>query len=258
MDIITDEILMNGILPFIGEYHFRYIAGIDRQFYRAYTNLYPRKETYFLNGNMAALQDTSVKHIPKEIRLCLNEISKETMFHELHRDQVITLHKIAATNGNMELLEYLQDTYQYLFFGIRSVTIKKRARVDQSRSDIQWIQGRRLVCATAALHGQLDLLQLARCHYDMPWDVTTCSNAALHGHLHILKFAYHHKCPWDEQTRMNAEKYRGKHREEIKKWLEKRGCRIKPKPYSNYDDRYKDDRHEEYYNFMYLSDLGYY
>ena len=37
MEILTDEILMNGIFPFIGEYHFRYIAGINRQFHRAYT-----------------------------------------------------------------------------------------------------------------------------------------------------------------------------------------------------------------------------
>ena len=56
MDIITDEILMNGILPLIGEFHFRYIAGINRQYYRVYTYLYPRKETYFLNGNIATLQ----------------------------------------------------------------------------------------------------------------------------------------------------------------------------------------------------------
>lgn len=253
MEILTDEILMNGIFPFIGEYHFRYIAGINRQFRRAYTNLYPRKETYFLNGNMAALHDEAMNYIPSEIKLCLKEIDEVMMLHVLHDDQIITLHQIAATNHNIELLEYLHDTYQYLFFGFRTIVVKKRSRVDNTRVDVKWMRGRRLVCATAALHGHLDLLQLARCQYDMPWDEATCSNAALHGHFHLLKFAYHHKCPWNEQTRKNAEAYKGKHCKEITDWLQKRGCRITPPRYSDHDDR-----HEEYHNFMYLSDLGYY
>lgn len=177
MDVITDEILMHGILPCIGEYHFRFIAGINRQFCRAYTQLYPRKETYFLNGNMAALQVRSMNYIPPEIKMCLKEIDAEMVLHVLHDDQIITLHEIAATNYNMELLEYLQDTYQYIFFGFRSKVIKKRARPHKNtREDIKWIQGRRLVCATAAMHGHLDLLQLARCQYDMPWDEATCAN----------------------------------------------------------------------------------
>lgn len=251
MDSISDEILTNGILPFIGNYHFRYIAGINRQFYKSYTALYPSKETYVFNGNMASLFDTSIDGIPADIQLCLDEIDKETLLNVLHDDRIITLHKIAATNGNVKLLKYLQDTYQYLF-GLRNKVSKKSSSCNQIK-DVKWRQGRRSFCATAALHGRLDLLEIGRCQYDFPWDAETCSNAALHGHWHILKFAYQHKCPWNEKTRKNAEAYRGKNSKEIIKWLQQRGCRI-TQQLSNFDD----DRHEEYYNYMYLSDRGYY
>jgi hypothetical protein len=252
MDIISHEILMNGILPFIGNFHFRYIAGINRQFYRSYTTLYPSKETYVFNGNMSSLLDASMDYIPAEIQLCLDEIDKDTISNVLRDDQIITLHKIAATNGNVELLKYLQDTYQYLF-GFQKMLNRKRSRSNQKK-DTTWLQGRRSFCATAALHGRLDMIQLSRCQYDFPWDEETCSNAALHGHWHILKFAYKHQCPWNSKTRTNAEAYCGKNSEEITKWLQQRGCRV-PRQRYNFDN---DDRHEEYYNYMYLSEHGYY
>ena len=125
------------------------------------------------------------------------------------------------------------------------MVIKKRARVHDSREDINWIRGRRRVCETAALHGNLELLQLARYQYDMPWDDTTSSNAALYGHFHILKFAYHNKCPWNGKTMENAEEYEGKNKESIIQWLEKRGCRVEPNRdyYDVSDESYSDSRY---------------
>ena len=177
------------------------------------------------------------------------------VLHVLHEDQIITLLEIASTNCKMELLEHLQDTYQYLFFDSvprwsrnEHGLIKIRVRI------LNGYKGRRLVCATAAMHGHLDLLQLARYQYDMPWDDATCVRMPHCLDIFcLLEFAFHHKCPRREETRKNAEAFHGTNKEVITTWLDKRGCRIKPKRYSDHDDR-----HEEYYNFMFLSELGYY
>ena len=165
-------------------------------------------------------------------------------------DRIVHLHKIAAASGNVGLLRFLEEAYQYSYLFYRKGT---RENTLASQKHPAWVQGRQLICATAALQGNLNVLRVARCEYDFPWDETTCSNAASHGHWEVLKFAHQHGCPWDERTRKNAEAYRGTNRDKIIKWLEQHNCRIKRKPYVD-----NDDRHEEYHNYMYLQDAGYY
>jgi hypothetical protein len=258
MDIIKDDILAYEILAFIGDYHFRYIAGVNRQFYRAYTTIYPSKKTYVcnvFNGTMTSLLDSSIDYIPEELQLCLDEVSENQykVFNILYAldtsiyyipaeiqlcldeidpyffnaDQIIALHNIVATTGNIGLLPYLQDAYQYMLW-LKEEKKKKHQRL--AKKCFQWDQGRRSFCATAALHGRLEMLQIGW-YFDFPWDTETCSNAALHGHWHILKFAFNHDCPWDSQTRENAEAYRGKDRWEIINWLRENGCHRRSRYY---------------------------
>jgi hypothetical protein len=59
------------------------------------------------------------------------------------------------------------------------------------------------LCASAAMHGHLDILKWARSN-NCPWDEMTCACAAMHGHLDILKWARSNGCPWDETTCSNA------------------------------------------------------
>ena len=87
---LNDDILLNGILPFIGKYHFRYIAGISRQFYRSYTTVDPGKETYVFHGNDNIKSLLSIDYIPALFQLCLDEIDKETLLHILRDDPVIS------------------------------------------------------------------------------------------------------------------------------------------------------------------------
>ena len=54
------------------------------------------------------------------------------------------------------------------------------------------------VCAQAAKHGQLGILQWARAN-DAPWDENTCAWASAHGHLKVLQWAWANDAPWDER-----------------------------------------------------------
>lgn len=85
-------------------------------------------------------------------------------------------------------------------------------------------------CQTAARHGHLDCLWIARANgwfWDervteaaagnghlnclmylhekgCPWDEYTCSAAAAGGHLLCLKYAHEKQCPWNEETCSSA------------------------------------------------------
>lgn len=252
MDNIHNDILAYAILPFIGDYHFRYIAMVNRQFYKAYTTIYPSKKTYVYNGTMTSLLDSYTDYIPEELQLCLDEVpeNKYKVFNMLHvldtsiyyipseiqlcldefdpynldANLIIALHHIAATTGNIGLMLKLQDAYQYMLWYRQTLKQKEKKKHRRFPKKLnQWVQGRRSFCATVALHGRLEMLQIGW-YFDFPWDTETCSNAALHGHWHILKFAYNHNCPWNSQTWENAIVYHGKNREEIIKWLREHDC----------------------------------
>jgi hypothetical protein len=45
MDTLSFEFITEGIIPFIGDDQFRFVAAINRTFYQAYTQKYPSKVT---------------------------------------------------------------------------------------------------------------------------------------------------------------------------------------------------------------------
>lgn len=59
------------------------------------------------------------------------------------------------------------------------------------------------ICATAALHGHLKILQLLR-ERGFNWNMNICKNAVMSGHLEVLKWARDNGCRWDSDTELIA------------------------------------------------------
>jgi hypothetical protein len=83
-----------------------------------------------------------------------------------------SLSRMAATNGQLRVLQYLHKVRYPLCKGI---------------------------CYCAAEVGHLNCLQYAHEH-GCPWDAGTCFVAAEGGHLDCLQYAHEHGCPWDADT----------------------------------------------------------
>jgi hypothetical protein len=47
MKDFDSTLLSQHIFPYVGDYQFRYIAGVDKTFYKAYTSVFPTRETYY-------------------------------------------------------------------------------------------------------------------------------------------------------------------------------------------------------------------
>jgi hypothetical protein len=76
------------------------------------------------------------------------------------------------------------------------------------------------ICASAAHHGSLVVLQWAR-ERGCPWNKLTCSNAAGEGHFVLLQWVRKHSCPWDSDT---CERAAGAGNFKILQWARKNGC----------------------------------
>ena len=82
------------------------------------------------------------------------------------------------------------------------------------------LSGKELLCAAAAMSGQLEELKLLR-ENGCPWDEWTCACAADGGHLEMLKWVRENGCPWDKCTCGGAANGGNL---EILKWLRENGC----------------------------------
>jgi hypothetical protein len=47
MNDVPLEVLMNFIVPYVGDHQFRYVAAVNRKFYAAYTSVYNERNTYY-------------------------------------------------------------------------------------------------------------------------------------------------------------------------------------------------------------------
>jgi hypothetical protein len=47
MEVLDDEFLLPCILQYVGDHQFRFVAGVNRCFYQAYTDLFHKKETQY-------------------------------------------------------------------------------------------------------------------------------------------------------------------------------------------------------------------
>jgi len=72
----------------------------------------------------------------------------------------------------------------------------------------------------AVANNNIDMVKFLRSH-NFPWDERVCATAAQHGHLHILQWAHENGCPWDEKVCANAA-YKG--HLHVLQWAHDKGC----------------------------------
>jgi hypothetical protein len=94
MEVLDDEFMLRNILQYVGDHHFRFVAGVNRCFYQAYTDMFPKKATHY-NVN-------TLKHA----KICYDEIGS---FEGNWANKDEKLCSIAAGNGSLDILQGLRQ-----------------------------------------------------------------------------------------------------------------------------------------------------
>jgi hypothetical protein len=184
MEHLNIEILKEQILPFVGADQFRFVAGVNRTFYSAYTSVYSHP----------LLHRTSYKFINtmELFKFCYLEMRDNKKEQRL-------LFQCAVKQGNRDVLQFLHE------IGCScdvDVTTCAHAATFGNLHVLQWARANGFpwdedTCARAAEHGHLDVLKWARSN-GCPWDEQTCTYAARNNHLDVLQWARANGCPWDD------------------------------------------------------------
>ena len=117
-----------------------------------------------------------------------------------------TVSMIAASHGNLKLIQWLHSPGNEYSSSPPSVEIVYNAAINGHIHVIQWAFSNGVppsdatrACTYAAANGQLRCLKyLKKCGVD--WDASVCSFAAMKGHLDILQYAKSKNCPCSSQA----------------------------------------------------------
>jgi hypothetical protein len=203
MEDLHIDILIVRILPFVGDYQFRYVAGVNRKFHEAYTFAFPKKRSHY-NAN-------TIEHA----KICHEDMKEK--YHTSHQKKLC---KKAAELGQLDVLQYLFSNGS-VWDNRCCSTAALNGHLDVLKwlheNGCPWDSG---TCANAALSGHLNVLQWAR-ENGCPWDESTCACAASSGHFDVLEWAHNNDCPWDEKT--SAFAARDGHGQ-ILEWVYENGC----------------------------------
>jgi hypothetical protein len=126
----------------------------------------------------------------------------------------------AATYGRLDVLKQMWRS-RVSADGIAFANAASRRRFDV----LEWLlthsfatdDQKACACASAALHGYLDVLEFLRAR-TCPWDPWTFACASKRGHLDVMHWLLEQGCPWDSRVFLNASPA-------VVRWLEAHGMR---------------------------------
>jgi hypothetical protein len=198
---VSDTILRECIFPFVGEYQFRFVGAVSRDFNRVYVETFPNQTTSYRAVTTVA-----------QIALCYDELNGKRL------DKIA---EYAASLGNIKVLKYMREK--------NNNRLKRRACAMAARyghlETLKWLREVRCpwdeyTCTYAAKGGHLECLQWLR-RQNCPWNEGACSVAARGGHLEVLKWLREEACPRNESTFGSAAEYGCL---EILQWLYDNHC----------------------------------
>jgi hypothetical protein len=187
MEHLNIEILTEQIMPYVGADQFRFVAGVNRTFYSAYTSVYSHP-----------LHRTSYKFINtmELFKFCYLEMRDNEKEQRL-------LFQCAVKQDNYDALQVLHEIG--CSWDVDVITCAQAASFGHLNV-LKWAQANgctwdecECICESAAQGGCLDVLQWARAN-GCPWNEHTCEMAAAYGHLDVLQWAHANGCPWDVHT----------------------------------------------------------
>jgi hypothetical protein len=162
MDHINVDILSNCIMPYVGTHQFRFVAGVNRSLYQAYTTFTAKKiqQNPPKSSGCAFLINTDHKWTYYDVSTTQHA---KICYEETTHPERYTLCALAAKDGNLPVLEYLKTVL-----------------------DCPWNVR---TCAMAGRYGHVPILEYAR-QNGCDWNDSTLIYAAQNGHLSILEWAF--------------------------------------------------------------------
>jgi hypothetical protein len=194
LDSLPLELIACHIVPFVGDYQYRFVGSVNRKLHQAYSMTLPNKQTYV---NMSTIPHS---------KICWSDsvLSNPPI-------APTTLWRVAVRQGNLLVLQYLKSM-DFVADDDTCVIAAEYGHLDI----LQWVRTSstmncawdKRICENAAKNGHLHVLQYARGGgggggvdgIDCPWDADTCAFAAENGHLAALQWARANGCEWDSRV----------------------------------------------------------
>ena len=108
---------------------------------------------------------------------------------------------IAASRGNLPLVKFFAEERDMDCFDSTVVAAARSGSVEllEYLIDTRGCPGERAICAEAADHGRLEVLEWAR-RRNYPWPANGCTSAIIHGHYECALWMLKHGCPRSDCT----------------------------------------------------------
>jgi hypothetical protein len=140
-DSLPADVLVNHILPFVGNNQYRFVAGVCKTFQTSYVSLYQKKTSYCYVSSK------------EQAQICLNECP---MFKRRN------LCELAALHGNLVVLQYLRSmgcSWDWRTCANAAENGHLDVLIWARANHCRWGWS---TCSNAAKNGHLDLLKWAR------------------------------------------------------------------------------------------------
>ena len=164
---ITDDIILQNILSFVGKYHYRFVGSVNHHFRMSYVSLYPQKTT--------KINASTIKHA----KLCLEDIvtCKKTDCEKKDQQLRLLWHS-AAQYGMIDAVKYLNDW-----------TKPMTKRTSTSMYRIGWPEDHFVDWKYAYCDPAIPITSELRYRYIDDWKYDLCYKAAEYGQLKLLQWA---------------------------------------------------------------------
>jgi hypothetical protein len=209
-------------MPYVGDYQFRFVAGMNRSFYNSYKTFLAKYRILHMDGILFNVIDVLLGgeywtlvdvSTPQHTKICYEETVP----------QRYDFCQKAAKHGNLQVLEYLH-TELGCPWDVRTCAAAGRFGhvhvLEYARTNgCDWNDS---TLINAAQNGHLSILEwaLQNGYSHESISIYVSSNAAEQGHLHILQWLHENRCPFHEDVKEYAA---DKGHKKIVQWLCARG-----------------------------------
>ena len=210
---LSDELVL-FIVQFLGPGHFRYVAGINKLFYRIYKFVWEVQkmnsdDNKRKSGITAPVSNLATTGGQVDIVAFSERVSLSERFR-MSRWKITYYTSIADSTSKSRL--YLKEDSAPESFKLRKIAtaaaiVGNLDVLDYAMTHAQQVDGigqnllrmEDMICTNAAKHGHLHIIQYARSQ-GCCWTKNVCRYAAENGHVDVLKWAYKNGCCWSEET----------------------------------------------------------
>lgn len=198
--ILASPDIVGNVLEFVGNDQYLFFAPVSGAWRDAWFD-----EQRHQSQNQQRRRPTTTR--PVTVDTTVRQLQHSIKWGGLRRDDK-EIADAAARAGNLEILQYIVcGGGGGIKNRLETWNINKKITDTYITDDIAVASITSDICAEAAKHGQLHVLQWARALDNggpAPWDERTCAWAARRGHCKVLLWARANGCPWSTSTCQGA------------------------------------------------------